>query len=57
MDKSKSALEAEVADLATEVRSAGAARQELERRRKQAEAAQSEAVARLAEVRNIDLAP
>lgn len=50
LEKSKSTLEAEAADLATEVRSAGATRAELERRRKQAEAAQSEALARLTEV-------
>lgn len=50
LEKAKQALEAENADLATELKSASAARAEGERRRKQAEAQLAELVAKLAEV-------
>lgn len=50
MEKAKQALEAENADLATELKSASAARAEGERRRKQAEAQLQDVAAKLQDV-------
>ena len=47
LEKAKQSLEAENADLATELKSASAARAEGERRRKQAEAQLADLVAKL----------
>lgn len=50
LEKAKQALEAENADLATELKSAAAARAEGERRRKQAEAQLADLAAKLQDV-------
>lgn len=50
LEKAKQALEAENADLATELKSASAARVEGERRRKQAEAQLADLSAKLQDV-------
>lgn len=53
LEKAKQVLEAENADLATELKSASAARAEGERRRKQAEAQLQEIAAKLQDVERV----